>query len=125
VELFSRQIAQAGFSPEHYTIQFFTFVPDPTGYITVVHNTDNSISRCAWNNVPQGLDQVLDREAINGIRLVTVGKNGSYVMILNTGAVRWSGVPEALSQSLEDAERKGRAVAVSVVVFLDGTRYSL
>ncbi|KAI0287696.1 hypothetical protein BC826DRAFT_1108283 [Russula brevipes] len=111
VELFSRQIAQAGYSPEHYTIQFFTFVPDPTGYITVVHNTDNSISRCAWNNVPHGLDQLLEREAINGIRLVTVGKNGSYVVILNTGAMWWSDVPESLWQLLEDAEKKGRAVA--------------
>jgi hypothetical protein len=125
VEQFSRQLGEAGFSLEHHTIQFFTFVPDPTGYVAVVHNKDGSISRCAWSNVPHGLSQLLESNSTNGIRLVTVGKNGSYVVILNTGAVWWSGVPGPLSRLLEDAGRKKRVVTVSILAFLGRTRNSL
>jgi hypothetical protein len=100
-------------------MQFFTFVPDPAGYITVLHKTDGSLTRCAWRNVPKDLDTVLECEAPKGVRYVTVGANGSYVLILNSGVVRWgSGVPEQLQQLLGDAERRARSVVVSVSCFL-------
>ncbi|KAI0289446.1 hypothetical protein BC826DRAFT_609461 [Russula brevipes] len=136
VEKFSRQLREAGFSLERHTIQFFTFVPDPTGYIAVVHDKDGSMSRCAWTNVPHRLSQLLESNANNGIRLVTVGKNGSYVVILDTGAMWWSGVPGPLSRLLEDARREGRVVTtVSLSLIADtwyfiafadgGTRFAL
>jgi hypothetical protein len=116
VEEFVLLIKKAGLSLAQYAIQVFAFVPDPTGYVTVLHKTDRSLTRCAWHNVPQELDAVLEREAPKGVRHVSVGVNGSYVLILNSGAVWWgSGVPVRLRQQLEDAERRRRPVAVSIM----------
>lgn len=113
VELFAQLAAQGGLNLEHYAIQFFTFVPDPTGYVTVLHKGDRSLTRCAWHNVPLGLDRILEREAAAGVRHVTAGMNGSYVVILNSGVVWWEGVPSSLQKLLSDAEQKGRGVKVS------------
>ena len=111
-------LKQAGLSLADYAIQFFTFVPDPTGYVTVLHKTDGSLTRCAWHNVPRELDMVLEREGTKGVRHVTVGVNGSYVVILNSGTVLWgAGVPGRLHQLLEDAQRRGRSVTVSTIPF--------
>jgi len=107
VEDFVQLIQEAGFSLADYAIQFFTFVPDPTGYVTVLHKTDRSLTRCAWHNVTRELDALLEREAPKGVRHVTVGVNGSYVVILNSGVAWWgSGFPARLQQLLEDAERR-------------------
>ena len=96
VEQFVQLVQQAGLSLADYAIQFFTFVPDGTGYVTVLHKTDGSLTRCAWRNVPRELDTVLEREGPKGVRHVTVGVNGAYVVILNSGAVSWgAGVPGA------------------------------
>jgi hypothetical protein len=119
VEEFVLLIEKAGLSLAQYAIQVFAFVPDPTGYVTVLHKTDGSLTRCAWHNVPQELDSVLEREAPKGVRHVSVGVNGSYVLILNSGVVWWgSGVPLRLHQQLEDAERRRRPVAVSIIFFI-------
>jgi hypothetical protein len=118
VELFVQLAKKAGLSLAHYALRFFTFVPDPTGYITVLHKTDGSLARCAWHNVPRELDEVLEREALHGVRHVTVGVNGSYVILLNTGVMWWSGVPDSLRRLLEDAERRRRVVVVSINHFL-------
>ena len=118
VEQFVQLVQQAGLSLADYAIQFFAFVPDPTGYVTVLHKTDGSLTRCAWHNVPRELDAVLESEGPKGVRHVTVGVNGAYVVILNSGAVWWgAGVPGQLHELLEDAERKGRSVAVSTIPF--------
>ena len=107
-------LQQAGLTLAGYAIQFFTFVPDTTGYVTVLHETDGSHTRCVWHNVPQELDMVLEREGPKGVRHVTVGVNGAYVVILNSGAVSWgAGVPDRLHELLEDAGRGRRSVAVS------------
>jgi len=112
VEQFVQLLQQAGLSLADYAIQCFTFVPDPTGYVTVLHKTDGSLTRCAWHNVPRELDVVLEREGPKGVRHVTVGVNGAYVVILNSGAMSWgAGVPGRLHQLLEDAERRRRSVA--------------
>jgi hypothetical protein len=120
VELFVQLVQEAGLSLEDYAIQFFTFVPDPTGYVTVLHKGDGSLTRCAWHNVPGELDALLEREAPKGVRHVAVGVKGAYVVILNSGVVWWgAGVPERLQKLLEDAERgRGRPVAVSIIPFL-------
>lgn len=110
VELFAQLAERGGLHLEHYAIQFFTFVPDPTGYVTVLHKGDHSLTRCAWHNVPTGLDQLLEREAAGGVRHVAAGMNGSYVVILNSGVVWWQGVPASLNRLLDDAEKSGRAV---------------
>jgi len=120
VEAFTHQIQQAGFCLMEYAMQSFTFVPDPTGYVTVLHNTDGSLTQCAWHNVSEELDRVLEREATKGVRHVTVGGNDSFVVILNNGDMRWSRVPESLHRQLDDAKRKGRAVLVSVI-YLNAT----
>ena len=118
VEQFVQLIRQAGLSLADYAIQCFAFVPDPTGYVTVLHKTDGSLTRCAWHNVPPELDALLEREAPKGVRHVTVGVNGSYVLVLNTGVVWWgASVPVRLHQLLEDAERKRRSVAVRTIPF--------
>jgi hypothetical protein len=115
---FVQLVQQAGLSLADYAIQFFTFVPNPTGYITVLHKTDGSLTRCAWQNVPHELDMVLEREGPKGVRHVTVGVNGAYVVILNSGAVLWgAGVPGPLHQRLEDAVRRRRSVVVSIIPF--------
>jgi hypothetical protein len=119
VKLFIQLKQKAGFGPQHYTIQFFTFVPDSMGYVAGLHKTDGSITHCAWRNVPQKLDTVLEREANNGVRHVAVGKSGSFVVILNNGIMFWSGVPESLSQKLSSAKREGLAAVVSLGAFLD------
>src|SRR5579863_2383754 len=121
VELFAQLIQKADFTLADYSVQFFTFVPNRTGYVTVLHKTDGSLTRCAWHNVPKQLDIVLEREAPNGVRHVAVGMNGSYVVLLNTGAMWWDGVPDSLHQLLDDALKKGRTVAVSVI-FLNVTK---
>ena len=109
-------LKKAGLGLAEYGIQVFAFVPDPTGYVVVLHKTDGSLTRCAWHNVPRELDSVLEREAPKGVRHVTVGVDGSYAVILNSGAVWWgSNVPARLHQLLEDAERKNRPVAVSII----------
>ena len=119
VEEFALLIEKAGLSLEQYAIQVFAFVPDPTGYVTVLHKTDGSLTRCAWHNVPPELDAVLEREAPKGVRHVSVGVNGSYVLILNSGVVWWgSGVPARLHQLLEEAEKIRRPVAVSIIFFI-------
>ena len=116
VEEFVLLLKKADLSLTEYGIQVFAFVPDPTGYVTVLHKTDGSLTRCAWHNVPRELDSVLEREAPKGVRHVTVGVDGSYALILNSGAVWWgSNVPARLHQLLEDAERKNRPVAVSII----------
>jgi hypothetical protein len=117
VEEFVLLLKKAGPTPAQYAIQFFAFVPDPTGYVTVLHKTDGSLTRCAWHNVPPALDTVLEREASKGVRHVTVGvTDGSYAVILNSGVVCWgSGVPAPLHQLLEDAERSRRRVAVGII----------
>ena len=119
MDQFLRLIKEADLSLTDYAIQFFTFVPDPTGYVTVLHKTDGSLTRCAWHNVPRELDALLEREAPKGVRHVTVGVNGSYVLVLNTGVVWWEvNVPVRLHQLLEDAEKRRRSVAVSIIPFL-------
>ncbi|KAI0305246.1 hypothetical protein B0F90DRAFT_1815493 [Multifurca ochricompacta] len=110
VELFAQLAVKAGLDLAHYAIQFFAFVPDPSGYVTVLHKADGSLTRCVWHNAPSELDRLLEREAPKGVRHVTVGVNGSHVVILNSGLVWWSGVPESLDRLLDDAERRGRAV---------------
>ncbi|KAI0252136.1 hypothetical protein BJV78DRAFT_1153901 [Lactifluus subvellereus] len=136
VELFAQLIQQGGMDLANYAIQFFSFVPDTTGYVTVFHKVDGSLTQCAWHNVPPKLDGLLEREASKGVRQVAVGVNGSYVVILNTGVVWWSGVPEPLRRLLEDAEKRGRrivTVALSLISaswffieFADGaTKYTL
>jgi hypothetical protein len=114
VEQFALLVRQAGLSLAQFAIRFFTFVPDPTGYVTVLHKTDGTLTRCAWHNVPWELDVLLEREAQKGVRHVAVGMNGAYVLILNSGVVWWSGVPAQLNQLLTEAERTRRGVAVSV-----------
>ena len=119
MDQFLRLIKEADLSLTDYAIQFFTFVPDPTGYVTVLHKTDGSLTQCAWHNVPRELDALLEREAPKGVRHVTVGANGSYVLVLNTGVVWWEvNVPVRLHQLLEDAEKRRRSVAVSIIPFL-------
>jgi hypothetical protein len=119
VEQFALLIQEAGLSLEDYAIQFFSFVPDTSGYVTVLHKMDGSLTRCAWHNVPRELDSLLEREACKGVRRVAVGMNGSYVVILNTGVMWWgAGVPDPLSRLLNDAEKSGRGVAVSIIAFL-------
>ena len=118
VQRFTQIMSQAGLSLARYKIQFFTFVPDPTGYITVLHSADGTMTLCVWETVQRNLDDILEREAHNGIRYVAVGKNGSFVVLLNTGKMRWSGVPEPLNQLLADAERSYRVVVVSGITFL-------
>jgi hypothetical protein len=116
VEQFVQLVQQAGLSLADYAIQFFIFVPDTTGYVAVLHKTDGSLTRCAWHNVPRELDMVLEREGPKGVRHVTVGVNGAYVVILNSGAVSWgAGVPGRLHQLLEDAVRRRRSVAVRTI----------
>jgi hypothetical protein len=117
VELFVTLLQKAGLSLDQYAIQLFAFVPDPTGYITVLHKTDGTLTRCLWQNVPQELDIVLEREGVNGIRHVAVGKNGAYVVLLDTGVVWWSGVPDSLHRLLDDAEKRRRGVVVSASSF--------
>ena len=117
VEKFTRHMQQASLSLAEYAMQFFTFVPDPTGYVTVLHKTDGSLTRCAWHNVPEKLDKLLERVATKGVRRVTVGGNGSFVVLMNTGELWWSHVPESLHRLLDGAKKSGRAVAVSVITF--------
>ena len=90
-------------------------LPDPTGYVTVLHKTDGSLTQCVWHNISEELDRVLEREATKGVRHVTVGGNDSFVVILNNGEMRWSRVPKSLHRQSDDAERRGRAVLVSVI----------
>ena len=120
VELFAQLAAQGGLNLQQYAIQVFTFVPDSSGYVVVLHKGDRSLTRCAWHNVPAGLDQLLEREAANGVRHVTAGMNGSYVVILNSGVVWWKGVPPTLNKLLDDAEKCGRGVKVKHCNFLLG-----
>ncbi|KAF8258389.1 hypothetical protein EI94DRAFT_1815433 [Lactarius quietus] len=119
VELFAQLAAKGGLDLQQYKIQCFTFVPDSTGYVAVLHNGDRSLAQCAWHNVPPGLDQLLEGVAENGVRHVTAGVNGSYVVILNTGVIWWHGVHPSLNQLLEEAEQSGRGVktvSLSLVV---------
>ncbi|KAI0287123.1 hypothetical protein BC826DRAFT_1108695 [Russula brevipes] len=111
--MFSQHALKGGHDLTQYTMQFFTFVPDPMGYVTVLHKTDGSFSVCAWENVPAELDAVLEREASEGnsVHQVTVGMKGSYVVVMNNGIIWWSGVPEPLSRLLADAMVEGRGVA--------------
>jgi hypothetical protein len=125
VERFAQLVQKAGFSLADYLIQFFTFVPDPTGYVAVLRKTDGSLTQCSWHNIPQKLDKLLEREGPKGVRHVTVGVNGSYVVIMNSGAMWWSGVPVRLKQLLEDAERMKRPVAVSIIHILSPNGDSL
>ena len=118
VELFAQLAKQGGLNLEQYAIQCFTFVPDSSGYVTVLHKGDRSLTRCAWHNVPAGLDQLLEREAAKGVRHVTAGINDSYVVILNSGVVWWKGVPPGLNRLLEEAEQKRRGVKVIAATFL-------
>lgn len=97
-----------------YTIRSFTFVPDLTGYVAVLYNEDGSFTHCAWHNIPPKLDDLLSREAFRGVRRVAVGVNGSYVVVLNNGCIWWSNVPESLGQLLDNAQRMGREVVVSL-----------
>jgi hypothetical protein len=71
VEQFALLVRQAGLSLTQFAIQFFTFVSDPSGYVTVLHKTDGTLARCAWLNVPWGLDALLEREAPKGVRHLT------------------------------------------------------
>ncbi len=98
-----------------YTIQHFTFEPDCTGYVAILHNDDGSFTHCSWHNAPPKLAALLSLEASKGVRRVAVGVDGSYVVVLNNGCIWWSGVPESLGQLLNNARRTGRAVVVSVM----------
>jgi hypothetical protein len=118
VEIFAQLVQKAGLSLAEYTIQFFTFVPDPTGYVAVLRKTDGSLAQCSWHNVPQKLDGLLEREGPKGVRHATVGVNGSYVVVMNSGVVLSSGVPIRLQRQLEDASRRKCSVAVSIIPFL-------
>jgi hypothetical protein len=105
---------QGGMDLANYMIHSFTFVPDKIGYIAVLHKVDGSQTQCVWHDVPQRLDNLLEREAPNGIRHVTVGANNSYVVVLNSGTVWWHGVPTSLHHLLADAEKKRLDVVVSI-----------
>ena len=97
-----------------YTIQSFTFVPDSTGYVAVLYNEDGSFTHCAWHNIPPRLAALLSREASRGVRRVAVGVNGSYVVVLNNGRIWYYKVSESLGQLLDNAQRTGREVVVSL-----------
>jgi hypothetical protein len=118
VERFAQLVQKAGLSLTDYVIQFFTFVPDPTGYVAVLRKTDGSLTQCLWHNVPQDLDALLGREGPKGVHHVAVGVNGSYIVIMTSGAAWWSGVPPRLQQELKDAEKRKCSVAVRIIPFL-------
>jgi hypothetical protein len=81
------RIRKSGLNLADHAIRFFSFVPDPAGYVTVFHKVDNPFGRCVWHNVPDDLNMLLERESSKGVRHVAVGVNDSYVVILDTGVV--------------------------------------
>ena len=97
-----------------YTIQSFTLVPDSTGYVAVLYNGDGSFTHCAWHNIPLRLAALLSHEASRGVRRVAVGVNGSYMAVLNNGRIWYYKVPELLGQLLDNVQRTGREVVVSL-----------
>ena len=118
VELFAQLARKGGMDLAHYAIQSFSFVPDTTGYVTVFHKVDGSLTQCVWHNAPPKLDRLLEREAPKGVHRVAVGVNGSYVVILNTGVVWWNGVPKPLRRLLRDAKKNRRRILVSITTFV-------
>ncbi len=99
-------LQQAGLSLAGYAIHSFTFVPDPTGHVTVLHKTDGSHTHCAWHNVPRKLDRGTERRSScdRGRQ-----RRPRRDLTVNSGAVSWgAGVPEQLHRLLEDAGRRGR-----------------
>ena len=108
------RVRKSGLNLADHAIRFFSFVPDPTGYVTVWHRVGSPFGQCVWRNVPDHLDRLLELESSKGVRHVAVGANGSYVVIMDTGVVWWNAVPEPLNQLLMEAEKRGRAIVVSI-----------
>jgi hypothetical protein len=108
-------MGQAQLSLVEFRMQSFAFMPDSAGYVAVLHKTDGSFACCVWHKVPRELDVVLEREAAKGVRHVTVGANGAFVVLLNTGVMWWARVPEPLHRVLSDAKRSGHTVLVSII----------
>ncbi|KAH9954646.1 hypothetical protein BGW80DRAFT_1509477, partial [Lactifluus volemus] len=123
VKLFVDHLRKSGLDLADHAIRFFSFVPDPTGYVTVFHKLDSPFGRCLWHNVPDDLNKLLESESSKGVRHVAVGVNGSYVVILDTGVVWWYAVPEQLDQLLREAEKRGRAIETVALSLVSQTRY--
>lgn len=123
VEIFLNLAEQCGLDLRQYMIDFFTFVPDPTGYVALLMKDDGSTSRCAWRNVPAELDRTLERVASLGVQHVTVGSNGGFVIMMNDGTMWWHNIPASLETLLDDAEKRGRRVAVSPDLLIFLSRY--
>ncbi|KAI0263123.1 hypothetical protein BC834DRAFT_889170 [Gloeopeniophorella convolvens] len=123
VRIFQRLARSDGLDLTGFVMQFFTFVPDHTGYVTVLHDTKNLLTRCAWRNVPPALDSFLEREGHQGVHHVAVGVRGSYVVILNSGKVCWHGVPEPLNRLLNNADQSRRGVVTVSLSLVEASWY--
>ncbi|KAI0263020.1 hypothetical protein BC834DRAFT_888684 [Gloeopeniophorella convolvens] len=114
----------AEYANSMHEIRCFAFAPDPTGYVAVVcHRGDHSTTECKWHNVPPALDALLMREAHHGVRHVTMGNDDSYVVLMESGTVWTSGIPDALRRQLDDAAGKGRQVLTVSLSLAQPDRY--
>lgn len=100
VETFCQHAQDGGLDLSQYNIEQLTFVPDTEGYIVVIRQVADGRSRCAWSNVPALLDAHLSTVAGRGVKCVTVGFGGSWVVILEDGTINWRDIPRPLSDKL-------------------------
>lgn len=100
VEGFCQAAEAGGLDLSEYDIEFFTFAPDPTGYVAVLRRFADGQTQCAWSNVPDSLDMHLSSVAGRGVKCAAVGRGGSWVVILEDGSINWRNIPQTLADIL-------------------------
>jgi hypothetical protein len=87
----------------HYTnIRSITFVPDSNGCICIGQASDGTAA-CVWlsDGIPSSLAALLPKvPRSTAVQCVSVGFGGSWVVILENGAINSNGLSENLKQQL-------------------------
>ena len=83
------------------SVEFFTFVPDPTGYVCKARLTDGTFN-LVRKNVPESLEKhlaTLTKSDVQDIASVSVGSSGG-----------WVSIPDRLVEQIRDGRKRGEKV---------------
>jgi len=94
------------------SVEFFTFVPDPTGYVCKARLIDGTFN-LVRSNVPESLEThlaTLTKSDVQVIASVSVGASGGWVVTHQSGRYTWMDIPDRLAGQIKDGIKQGEKV---------------
>jgi len=92
-----------------------TFVPDSDGFICIVRtNNGGTLCICSDEGIPSMLLSLLTAFSSATVQSVSVGHGGSWVVVLQNGAVYFDGISDELKNQLKSPGRGIESVTLSL-----------